>query len=402
VPIASFSTDDLRARPGIKWHRFADDVLPAWIAEMDYGVAEPIERVLRRLTDEAFYGYEPPNLPAALAEAFADHMHERFGWQVGAERVVPVADLVQALFTLVSVFSECGQGVVLQTPIYPPFLNSLRETGRRLVEHRLRDDGTRFVVDTASLASVFSAADVPLMLLCNPHNPTGRMLERAELETIATQALEHNMVIVSDEVHADLAYAGRQHVPLASLGPEIAERTVTLTSATKAYNIPGLRCGLMSFGSDALRERFRTVIPDRMLGVVNRFGLEATICAWRECAPWLAEVMQQLTANRERVRAFFSAELPSVGVYAPEATYLAWLDCSGLGLPGGPQAFFLERARVALNDGADFGPPGQGHVRLNFATSPAILDEILRRMADAVNARRQDGYQSSVSARSWA
>ncbi len=386
MPTAAFSPADLRARPGIKWHRYADDVLPAWIAEMDFGVAEPIERAMRHLTDEASYGYEPPNRPAALADAFAAHMQERFAWAVGPERVVPVADLVQALFTLVSVFSERGQGVVLQTPIYPPFLNAVRETGRRLVEHRLLDDGSRFVVDTASLRDVFGP-DVPVMLLCNPHNPTGRMLERRELEAIAASAIERNMVIVSDEVHADLAYPGQQHIPLASLGPEIAERTVTLTSATKAYNIPGLRCGLMAFGSAALRERFRAAIPDRMLGVVNRFGIEATICAWRECGPWLVEVLQQLRVNRERVRAFFSTELAEIEVYAPEATYLAWLDCSRVQLPGGPQAFFLERARVALNDGADFGPPGQGHVRLNFATTSAILEEILGRMARAVRAR---------------
>jgi cystathionine beta-lyase len=373
----------LRSRPGIKWHRYADDVLPAWIAEMDYGVAEPIERAMRRLTDEACYGYEPPGGPAALADAFADHMQECFGWQVGPERVVPVADLVQALFTLVSVFSERGQGVVLQTPIYPPFLNAVRESGRRVVEHRLRDDGTRFVIDTAALPGIFGP-DVPLMLLCNPHNPTGRMLERGELEAIAAAAIERDAIIVSDEVHADLAYPGRQHIPLASLGPDIAERTVTLTSATKAYNIPGLRCGLMAFGSAALRDRFRAAIPDRMLGTVNRFGIEATVCAWRECAPWLAEVMGQLGTNRERVRAFFAGELPTVGMYAPEATYLSWLDCSRLALPGGPQSFFLERARVALNDGADFGPPGQGRVRLNFATTPAILDDILGRMAEAV------------------
>jgi cystathionine beta-lyase len=352
---------------------------------MDYGAAEPIERAMRRLTDEASYGYEPPNLAAALAEAFAAHMQERFAWAVGPERVVPVADLVQALFALVSVFSDRGQGVVLQTPIYPPFLNAVRETGRRVVEHRLLDDGSRFVVDTASLADVFGP-EAPLMLLCNPHNPTGRMLELEELEAIATAAVEHDMVVVSDEVHADLAYAGRRHVPLASLGPRIAERTVTLTSATKAYNIPGLRCGLMAFGSEALRERFRAAIPDRMLGIVNRFGLEATVSAWRECAPWLAEVMGQLEANRERVRAFFASELATIGMHAPEATYLAWLDCSALELPGGPQAFFLERARVALNDGADFGPPGRGHLRLNFATTPAILEEILGRMAGAIRA----------------
>jgi cystathionine beta-lyase len=386
VPTATFSAADLRARTGIKWHRYADDVLPAWVAEMDYGVAEPIERALRRLTDEAAYGYEPPGLATALAEAFAVHMQEQFAWAASAERVVPVADLVQALFTVVNVFAARGQGVVLQTPIYPPFLNAVRESGRRAVEHRLLDAGDRFVVDTATLPRVLGP-DAPLMLLCNPHNPTGRVLERGELEAVAAAAIERNAVVVSDEVHADLAYAGHPHIPLASLGPEIAERTVTLTSATKAYNIPGLRCGLMVFGSEALRERFRTAIPDRMLGVVNRFGIEATICAWRECAPWLVGVMEQLQLNRERLRAFVASELESIGMYAPEGTYLAWLDCSALDLPGGPQAFFLERARVALNDGADFGPPGRGHVRLNFATTAPILEEILARMAGAVRSR---------------
>jgi cystathionine beta-lyase len=383
VQSVALSVADLRARPGRKWHQYADDVLPAWIAEMDYGVAEPIERAMRRLTDEASYGYESSALYSGLADAFASHMQEQFGWQASAEYVVPVADLVQALFTLVSAFTERGQGVVLHTPIYPPFLNAVRETGRHVVEHRLVDDGTRFALDTSTLSSVLSS-DTPLLLLCNPHNPTGRVLERSELESIAAAALERNMVVVADEVHADLVYPGHQHIPLASLGPDIAARTVTITSATKAYNIPGLRCGLMSFGSSELRERFRVAIPDRMLGIVNRFGIEATLVAWRECGDWFEGVMAQLRDNRERVREFFASELPEIGVHAPEATYLAWLDCSSLSLPGGPQQFMLERALVALNDGAEFGEPGRGHVRLNFATSGPILDEILARIREAV------------------
>jgi cystathionine beta-lyase len=159
---------------------------------------------------------------------------------------------------------------------------------------------------------------------------------------------------------------------------------VTITSATKAYNIPGLRCGLMAFGSSELRERFRAAIPDRMLGIVNCFGIEATSCAWRECGEWFEDVMAQLSQNRERVSEFFRDSMPEIGVHQPEATYLAWLDCSRLALPGGPQQFFLERARVALNNGAEFGPPGEGHVRLNFATSGPILEEILGRMRGAV------------------
>ena len=346
---------------------------------MDFGVADPIERVLRRITEEAAYGYESSTLSPALADAFAAHMQAQFGWQPGTAHVVPVADLVQALFTLVTAFSSRGQGVVVHTPIYPPFLDSIRLTGRRVVEHRLRDDGTRFVVDTPSLG------DVPMVLLCNPHNPTGRVFERHELEAIAAAAIEHDVIVVADEVHADFAYTGHQHTPLASLGPEIAARTITITSATKAYNIPGLRCGLMSFGSAELRERFRAAIPDRMLGIANRFGIEATVSAWTECGDWFTDVMAQLQANREQVVEFFGRELPEIGVHAPEATYLAWLDCSRLSLPGGPQQFFLETARVALNDGTDFGPPGRGHVRLNFATATPILGEILDRMARALH-----------------
>src|SRR5207237_3166767 len=211
-------------------------------------------------------------------------------------------------------------------------------------------------------------ADTPLLLVCNPHNPTGRVFARPELEAIAAIVVERNLVVVADEVHADLAYPGSTHIPFASLGPEVAARTVTITSATKAYNIPGLRCGLMHFGSTALREKFRMRVPDRLLGKVNRFGMEATVAAWSDSSDWFQQVMDVLQRNRERVGRFIAAELPAVRHYSPEAGYLAWLDCRELELARPPQQFFLERARVALNDGAEFGTPGQGHVRLNFAT----------------------------------
>jgi cystathionine beta-lyase len=210
-------------------------------------------------------------------------------------------------------------------------------------------------------------------MLCNPHNPTGRVFERSELEAIAEVAVTRQLIVVADEVHADLAYAGHEHVPFASLGPEVARRTITITSATKAYNIPGLRCGLMHFGSSELREKFRSRLPDRALGKVNRFGIEATVVAWRECAGWLESVMTTLRRNRELLAATLSRDLPSVRCYSPEAGYLAWLDCRALDLPGSPFESFLERAR--------FGPSGVGHVRLNFATSESILTDVLARMA---------------------
>ena len=379
MELKTFSIAELRARPGRKWHLYGEDVLAAWIAEMDFLVAEPIQRALEQIVEAASYGYEGGTLSGALAEAFSTRMRERFGWNVGTEHVVPVADLVQALFTCVSAFTERGQGVVLHMPIYPPFQHAVRETGRNIVDHRLRDDGTRFVIDTTT-----RMPDASLLLLCNPHNPTGRVLERQELEAIAATVVERDMVVVADEVHADMTYAGATHIPFASLGPEVAERTVTITSATKAFNIPGLRCGLMHFGSSALRERFRAAVPDRMLGIVNQFGLKATIAAWQECGPWLDCVMDVLHHNRARLTQFLRSELPLVGYHEPEATYLSWLDCRALNLPMEPQRYFLEHARVALNNGAEFG--GAGHVRLNFATAPEILEEILGRLRDAVSA----------------
>ena len=373
---------ELRARPGAKWHHFADDVLPAWIAEMDYDVAAPIQTAAQRLLDQHAYGYDVGS-EQALADAFADYMRLRFNWDVGTDWVVPVADLVQAQFAAVSAFTRPGQGVVLQTPIYPPFINAVLETGRRVVEHPLRDTGERFVSDTATLADRFTS-DAPLILLCNPHNPTGRMFERDELEAIAELAVQRKLVVVSDEVHADLTYGAARHIPFATLGPHVAARTITVTSATKAYNIPGLRCGLLHFGSEALRERFRAVFPDRLLGKVSRLGLEATIAAWRDGWPWLEQVRRTLTANRQRLSGRLADELPAIGFHAPEATYLAWLDCRPLGLSEPADAFFLREARVGLNDGEKFGPPGVGHVRLNFATSPTLLDQIVDRMVGAV------------------
>ena len=390
------SVAELRARPGTKWHRYTDDVLPAWIAEMDFDVAEPIQAAIRDLADERAYGYEDDRSDQLLAQAFADYMLQRFGWHAGVDHLVPVADLVQALFVAVSAFTARGQGVVLQTPIYPPFINAVRETGRHIVEHRLVDDGQRFVLDATTLPAVFDA-DAPLLLLCNPHNPTGRVFQRDELEAVAAVAVERKLVVVADEVHADLVYPGQQHIPFASLGADVAARTITITSATKAYNVPGLRCGLMHFGSQELRERFRASFPDRLLGKVNRFGREATIAAWRGGAPWLERVLEVLDANRARVSRYLAAELPEVGHHSPEATYLAWLDCRSLALPVSPHAFLLEHARIALNDGHEFGPPGRGCVRLNFATAPSILDEILERLVSAV---RQHTRSASPARRS--
>jgi cysteine-S-conjugate beta-lyase len=374
----------LRRRRSAKWHRYGPDVLPAWLADMDFAVAEPVQRAMRRLVEEGDYGYPHRPVEQGVEAAFADRMRERFGWRPDPARVVPVADLVQALVAGVVAFSERGDGVVVQTPVYPPFLAAVATTGRRRVLNPLVDDGARLAVDPEGLARAVDAG-TRVLLLCNPHNPSGRAFERAELEAIGRVAVERDLVVVADEVHSDLVYPGRRHVPLAALGEEVAARTVTISSATKSFNIPGLRCGVMHFGSDPLLRRFRATFPDRLLGTVGATGVDATVAAWREGQPWLDAVMELLRANRDRVAAWAAAEGPGVRHHRPEATYMAWLDCAGLVLPGAsPREFFLQEARVALGGGEDFGPGAETCVRLTFATSPAILEELLGRMSDAI------------------
>lgn len=381
--------DTLRGRRNIKWRRYPDDVLPAWIADMDLGTAPAVQDAMRALVEQQDYGYpqrDGARIDVALAAAFAERMESRFGWRPDPELAEPVADIVQALFGAVVTYTEPGDGVILPVPAYPPFFEAINGTGRRVEATPLPDTGERYELDLDGLAA--AAARSPLLMLCNPQNPTGRVFGVDELKTIARIALEHDLVVVSDEIHADLVYDGSRFLPTAVAAPEIADRTVTLTSATKSFNIAGLRTAVVHFGSASLRDRFLATLPRRMLGAVSAPGVDATIAAWRHGQPWLDEVLPRLQASRDRLTATLAAELPEAGYHAPESTYLSWLDLGPLDLPGTPQAFLLEHAKVGLNPGADFGPGYERFVRLNFATSTDILDEMLARIVRAVRAAR--------------
>jgi len=373
--------DELRARGGGKWRMHPSDVLPAFVADMDFKVAPAIQDSIRQFVDTQDYGYGRMTDPLALFEAFSGWMARRHGWRPDPALTRANTDVVQGLFATIIAFSEPGDGVIAQTPVYPPFLRLIAESGRRLLENPLLDDGTRFVVDLEGLERV--AADASMILLCNPHNPTGRVLEQAELEGIATIAADHDLTIVTDEIHADLVYPGATHVPMATVAAG-ADRTVTLTSATKGFNIAGLRASIAHFGSVALKEKFDKALPERLLGAPGRIGIAATIAAWSEGEPWLSDVMSYVDRNRKRVAEW--AAQANLGHHMPEATYLAWLDCRRIEVPEGLtlQQHFLQHAKVALSEGLDFGEPGRGHVRLNFATSVEILEEILTQLSAAV------------------
>jgi cystathionine beta-lyase len=376
----------LRARRNAKWNQHDADVIPAWVADMDFAVAAPIQAAIERTVRDGDYGYPMRNGDKAdrlVANAFAIRMKSRFGWEVSPDLVLPMADLVQGTYAPIMAFSDPGHGVVLQVPNYPPFRDAICTTERKLLPLPMRDDGTRHVFDMVELEKLVDKR-TRIFVLCNPQNPTGRVFSREELLALGQFAIDHDLIVISDEIHSDLVYPGRQHIPFASLGPDIAARTVTLNSATKSFNIAGLRCALIAFGTEALRARFHKRIPLRLTGQANVMGIDATVAAWTECQPWLDAVMAHLLKARNRVVEVLAAEAPEIRLHVPEATYLAWLDCRKLGLSTSAYEFFLKHARIGFSAGETFDPDGAQFVRLNFATSMPILDQMLDRIVTAV------------------
>ena len=379
----AISLEALRRRRGTKWTRYTPDVLPAWVADMDFDMAEPIRAGLAGMMEANDLGYSPKLPASGLPEAFAAFAARRFpGWEVAPERMIAIADIVQGIHIAIEAYTRPGDGVCTLTPVYPPFLQTVAETGRRLDFCTMVRGEGRYEIDFDALRAAIDER-TRVLLLCTPHNPLGRVFEHDELESLARIAIERDLVVVADEIHADIVYRGHRHIPFASLGPEVEARTVTMTSATKSFNIAGLRCAVVLFGSDRLAERFNAW-PERIRGAVSSFGMEATRIAWTECDEWLDALLAHLEGNRDFLHAFVAERLPGMRMVLPAATYLGWLDCREFGLEPDPYRWFLDRARVGFNDGRDFGDGGEGHVRINFATSRAILTQVLERMEEAL------------------
>ncbi len=373
----------LRQRRGEKWRRYPEDVLPAWVADMDFGLAAPLRECLRRAVELSDVGYPQYASDHGVQAVLAARMQRLYGWRIEAERVEVLSDVVQGLYLGLIAFSGPGDGVITPLPVYPPFLSAVGELGRKRVPLHLVPGKDRFELDFDRLEAALDPSPKVLML-CHPHNPTGRVLERSELERLAELTLRHGWVVLSDEIHADLCYTPHTHVPFACLSPEVEARTITLTSASKAFNLAGLRCAVAVFGSAELQRDFQAQIGRHTRGGLGILGLETTRVAWTECDAWLAELRSYLRGNRDAVADFLASRWPDVSHHPPEATYLAWLDCRELDLPEGAYRFFLRRAKVALSPGEAYGAEGTGYVRLNFATSRRVLHEILERMDSAL------------------
>ncbi|MGB3444114.1 MAG: aminotransferase class I/II-fold pyridoxal phosphate-dependent enzyme [Actinophytocola sp.] len=370
--------DDLRQRPGAKWALADPGVLPAWVADMDFTAPKAVRAAVARHADFGYPLWDERPEQNPLRGAFVARMAARHGVALDAGHVRLFTELNQALQVVLHVATEPGDAVAVHTPTYPPFLESVHGMGRRLVPIPLTDSGAGWTFDADRLAADVVRHGVRALVLVNPHNPTGRVFTRAELTAIAAVAEEHDLVVIADEVHSDLTYDGFTHIPFASLCPH---RTVTLYSASKSYNLAGLRCAVAHVGDARVRSGLAK-LPPLLLGEVSVLSVLATLAAWQECDDWLFEAKATLARNR----ALVAGGLPEgVRHHSPEATYLAWLDCRELRLDVDPAAFFLERADVLLSPGPDYG--STGYVRLNFATSGPLVEELLNRMATAVATR---------------
>jgi len=349
---------------------------------MDFAAPAPVREALTRLVTGDDLGYpEWLHNGTPLRAEFAARMRTRHGWDPDPAYVREFTDIIQALQATLYVTTRPGDAVAMHVPMYPPFLNTPAQMGRTLVPIPLTrgDDGWTF--DADAFARDVAERNVRVLVLVNPHNPTGRAFTRAELDALAGIAHRHDLLVISDEIHADLTYEPHRHIPFASLSADAAERTVTLTSATKAFNIAGVRCALAHVGAAWVRDGFDR-LPPMLLGDVGQPGVVATLAAWRDGDAWLAGVRERLDANRALLTA--ALEPAGVRVDPPQATYLAWLDFRGLPIEGDPAAYVLDKAKVKLSPGPDFGPGGDGFARLNFATSAAVLTEICDRIAGAL------------------
>ncbi len=374
---------DRRNSDSIKW-RWYGDALPLWVADMDFPAPEPVLRALHARVDHGIFGYAAE--PRELRGILAAWLWRRFGWQVDPAAFVFVPGVVTAFNVACRAFCRPGQGVLVQTPVYPPILEAPANHGLNRHDMQLaRDEAGRYTVDPDAMAAAITP-ETRLFILCNPHNPVGRAFTAPELAQMADICLRRDLIICSDEIHGDLVFSGSRHIPIATLAPEVASRTITLMAPSKTFNIPGLGFSLAIIEDKALRAAFKVAAKD-IVPHINALGYVAALAAYSEGEPWLEACLRYLEGNRDYLTAYVQTRLPGIRLVPPEATYLAWLDCRPAGLGEAPAEFFLKHAGVALNEGKIFGAGGEGFVRLNFGCPRATLAEALGRMAAALRER---------------
>lgn len=368
----------------LKWGTYAGDVLPMWVADMDFRSPPAIIKALRECVDHGVFGYPlgidgSPKQNTEIRLTLVERLERLYRWRIEPEMLVFIPGVVVGFNLACRLFASQGGSVLLQTPVYHPILHAPENAGMNRHEARLiPDQDLKYEIEWDSLTAGIDE-HTRIFILCNPHNPVGKVFSSIELERMAEICLKHQILICSDEIHCDLIYPDVEHIPIASLDEEIAQNSITLMAPSKTFNIPGLQFAFAVIPNPELRKQYQNAAKG-LVSWNNLFGWVAALAAYREGQDWLDQVLVYLQNNRDYLCHFVKTELPHVRTTKPQATYLAWLDFRQLNLGGSPFEFFLNNAKVAFNDGKVFGLGGEGFVRLNFGCSRALLEEVLGRV----------------------
>ena len=378
---------ELRQRTSAKWRSYPPDVLPLPVAEMDFRVAAPIADALHAAIRRSDLGYASPS--PELAEALASFAARRWGWQVDPAQVTLAPEVGVGVVEVLRLLVRPGDRVVINPPVYDSYFPWAAEVGCQLVGVPLAQTGDGWALDLDGMETAFQDG-ARVHLLCSPHNPTGTVHQRQDLERLAGLAARYGVTVLADEIFAPLVLPGRTHHPFVSVSAEATRHGLVFASASKAWNLAGLKCAAIVTADPATR-RLVQRLPEELPWRVGHLGVLGSIAAYREGEPWLQEVLGVLDHHRRYLAELLAARIPAIRYRPPEAGYLAWLDCTALGLGDDPSAVFLSRGRVALSPGPSFGRPGVGHVRLNMGTSREILAAAVDRMASAIDGKPASG-----------
>ena len=364
-----------------KWHFYAEEVLPMWVADMDFKSPQPVIDALKARVEHGVFGYEMPS--PEFMQSLCNWCLKQYGWTILPEDIVELPGLVCGLNAVSRAFGHVGDAAITLTPVYPPFLSAPANQGMTVTQVPLtRVDDERETFHYEIDFEAFEKAITPrtnLFILCHPQNPTGHEYSREELGKLAAICLKHNLLICSDEIHCDLLLGGISHVPMAMISPDVAAQTITLMAPSKTFNLPGLGFSFAVIQNKALRSRFQNA-NNGLIPHTNALGMVAAQAAYDHGQTWLNDLKSYLTENRNIVMHFVAENMPEVKVTSPNATYLGWMDMRNTRAMPDPCAFFMTEARVALNNGAMFGSCGGGFVRLNFGTNRTNVLEGLERI----------------------
>jgi len=376
---------DRTGTASLKWGAYAADVLPLWVADMDFPAPPPVVAAVQEFAAHGVYGYT--RVPGSLEQAVRDFLADSYDWPIEPEWLVFLPGVVPALNLVCRAWAAPGEAIMTVTPVYPPFLEAPRFQDRLLQPVPAVMEEGRWRLPLAEMEAAVTPT-TRVFLFCHPHNPFGRAWEPDEVAAVVDFCHRHEIVLCSDEIHCDLLLDPVRHLPAARVSAEAARRTITLMAPSKTFNVPGLKCSVAIVPNPDLCKTLKATHAGLVHGI-NIMGYVAALAGYRDGRPWLDELLRYLEANRDFLAGYVEANLPGITMRKPEGTYLAWLDCRDAGIPGNPHEFFVKEARVAVNDGKVFGLGGEGFVRLNFGCPRSMLTEALDKMQAALLALRR-------------